>query len=310
MNSIAIWTETNNYDEKNIELEVHVNIWFTGPNITYIKDYIELGIKFPIKTKNIYIYLPYSLNKNDIEDKIFSIKDSLELASALFNSFVTSIEKRRNSQFTKITLTNNIYFYLIELDKYQDIEILSPNNNYSIIKIKIPQNDEYKEEDKGYIRIRINKFDKSSGMFERVEKGKLDSFFTEETILEFNINSPRKLPSNITNKIEKIIFNKIHMFVLLENFTKIEFSNNNIHDSRILENNIWNKYLEIPDNKIIKKVIAYHWKQIKSENEKHTIKDYNFFIKISKNRDNILWAIFIILILGIISGVISGLIVN
>jgi len=305
MNSIAIWLEDNNSELIKKKLEVHVNIWFTGPKVTYIKDYIELGIKFPLKfkhsyTKYIYLYIPYFLQKNDIEDKISNLKDSVELSSALFNSFVTSIEKGRNSQFSKLKLAEDMEFYLIELDKHQDIEISSPNNTYSIIKIKIPQNGSLDDGSEGYIRIRINKFDKTSGMFERIEKGKLDSFLTEQTILEFNINSPRKLPSNITNKIEEVTFKKIHMFVLLEDFTSIEFSNNSITDSRILEKNIWNKYLNIPDNKIIKKVIAYHWKK----NEK--IKDYNFFIKISRNNDNIWIAILIILLLSIISGLIAS----
>ena len=308
MNSIAIWLENNKDNLITKNLEVHVNIWFTGPKVTYIKDYIELRIKFPLKsdnfnTKYIYLYIPYLLQKNDIEDKISYLKDSIELSSALFNSFVTLIEKGRNNQFSKIKLAENSEFYLIELDKHQDIEIFSPNNTYSIIKIKIPQNGSFDDKSEGYIRIRINKFDKTSGMFERIEKGILDSFLTEQTILEFNINSPRKLPSNITNKIEKITFKKIHMFVLLEDFTNIEFSNSNISDSRILEKNIWNKYLNIPDNKPIKKVIAYHWKK-STENE--PIKDYNFFIKISRNNNNFWIAILIILLLSIISGLIAN----
>ena len=320
MSSIAIWgIKGNNCFLK--KLEVHVNLWFTGPKVK-VKDYIEIGLKFKINdTKKLYIYFPFHLTERDIEDKVSKLKNDLQLTSALFNSLITSMKTPIDGQFIEVNLKNTEKLILIELNKNDSIKIKNfttdDNFKYSIIEIILPklnnehcQNEEnsqdkiiVSDEEKGYIRLRINKFDSNSGMFERVERGFLDSLLTEETILEFNINAPRKLPSEICNKIANISFNKVHMFVLLEDFAKIEFCNNEINDSRILEKNIWNKYLNISnDEKSIRKVIAYHWKKQVNDN----IKEYNFFVKISKSNNNLWLAILVILFLSILSGIIAN----
>lgn len=298
MNSIAIWWDKHD----DIKVHIDVNIWHTKDSEG---NYLEFGLKIE-NYKNIddiNIYIPYTIKESDIEDKAGVLASDNTLTNAMFNEKL-EVSKGEGSfhavKFPKDTKKN---FEYCELDVKKDIKI---EDKTIILNINKKATGEVV-----YYRFRIKKIEKIfTGLKENYFL--IDGFFKTIGFIEVNINSVRKLPKNIVDKLDGVNFDSMNLFVMTDNFTNFIFQSKDVNKSRVLENHIWDKYLSTSNRKSINKIIAYHWKK---EDKKGTkiipFEDYNLFVKISyisKNWLLLALMIFIIVGLGAGGGVVGNLI--
>jgi hypothetical protein len=301
MNSIAVWWK----EEKNVKVhpKVHldVNIWHTKKSKS---NYLEFGLKIENykSLKYINIYVPYDISKDDIEDKAGILASNHSLTNAMFNERVKITKD--DGRFHPVEFSSddrNFTYYEIDID--EDIKIIKNK----LIKIKANKKDDIKTI---YYRFRINKIE---NIFTEINENYflLDGFFKKIGFLEVNVNSLRKLPRNIVDKLYNIKFTSINLFIMTDNFTNFIFQSEKVHKSRILENHIWEQYLSRENSKKINKITAYHWKKERKNNKDEILsfEDYNLFVKlsyISKNSLLLVLMLVFILIFGAVGGVLGN----
>jgi len=303
MNSIAVWWDMNdNYKEGEVEVHLDVNIWHTNKSTD---NYLEFGLKIKNYSmlEHIHIYIPYKINKEIIEDKAVILASNHSLTNAMFNERVKITKDDGRFHPVEFSSTSRSFTYY-EIDRDEDIEIMQN----SIIKLKINSKEGV---DTIYYRFRINKIE---NIFTSISENYflLDGIFKKTGFLEVNVNSLRKLPRKIVDKLDNIKFTSINLFIMTDNFTSLIFQSEKVNKSRILENHIWKQYLSEENSKKINKTIAYHWR--KEEKKKNSegideiipFDDYNLFVKLSYTSKNLVLLglmIISILIVGALGGV-------
>jgi hypothetical protein len=305
VNSIAIWWDTKTTEgcSENIpSLHLDVNLWLTQ---NANDNYIEFGLKVKHFScvENVFIFLPFVIDKHAIEDKTKMLSDSTSLTNALFNDVLEV--KSTNSKYDLVTYSNNgEKFYYYKANVAGDVEVYEQSNNKevvgSVVKLAYDLINGVSDSETAYTRIRINKLQKlyqmtfTNYMF-------IDGYAEKYATVEFNLNTVRKLPEDIVQKIEKrIALASLNLFLMTDTYSNIVLQTQKIHASRILENHIWDEYL---NNREIDKVIAYHWKE---KPDSGRVVDYNLFIKtalISKKPWMLLFTIVVILLLGTGAGI-------
>lgn len=288
-NGIAIWWD----GEQNSDIKIHidVNVWNTIK--TDDVDYIEFGIKITNykDLQKLYIYLPYKFDDNDIEDKSKNFGDK-SFVSALFNENIRITSHEEN--YTEIDLIEKkekFYSYRPNLTIEDNILTITPK------KFKFGGN-------YVYYRIRINKIE---NIFTKVKDNNffLEGIFREVGFVEFDINSLRRLPDEIADKLtasNKIKFGSMHFYYMTDTNTNMIYHSMPNKNSRILEKHIWDGYLKGKNKSEAdeQKIIALHWHQ------KDSFQDFSLFLKLSYTlRSNL--AIYIAYITLLIIGMIGGL---
>lgn len=294
LNSIAIWWTKK--EEKEVNVHLDINIWHTKESKG---NYLEFGIKIDnYRAINaIYIYIPYLVGKKDIEDKASILASDNTLTNAMFNEKL-DVSKGEGS-FHTVKFSNTKKFQYCKLDVTNDINIKK-----KIIELDIKEGGD-NSINTVYYRFRINKVEK---IFTELKENYfwIDGFFKTVGFLELNINSVRKLPDTVVDKLGGVTFNSMNLFLMTDNFTNFIYQSRDAKKSRILENHIWDNYLDESNSKKINKIIAYHWKKEDKKGRKTIpFEDYNLFVKISYIRKGLLsWLSMIVLVLGF--GIISG----
>jgi hypothetical protein len=281
VNSIAIWSDNN----QQFQFHLDLNLWITKDKKN---NYIEFGIKLlDLNVDKLFLYLPFKFN--EIEDKTEELQKT-EFLNTMFNKSL-SANNLNHSSFTEIKDVNKILFHFCKLSD-QDFELEDISNGGTILNININKSNEKVKQI--YYRFRINNLD---NIF---EESNTNWFFTngiKENIsfLEISINSVRKLPSYIVDKINVLKINSMNIFIMTESFIDLVFKSKNIEKSRVLET-IWKDYVNGRDTN---KILAYHWKK------KESFNDYNLFVKTSyvdKSKRLIFGMFVIMLVVGAVGG--------
>jgi len=287
MNSIAIWSNNN----EKLKFHLDLNLWITKKEDD---NYIEFGIKLLNKDiDTLYIYLPFKIKKDNFSDKINLLSENSILANAMFNKKL-SVENM-SSSFCKVKENEELLFCFCELAQ-ENIELKDKDIG---TQIAITINKSNEECSSLYYRFRINKLE---NIFDKINTNWVFTNGVKENInfIEISINSVRKLPPSIVDNIQKVKINSMNIFVITENFVNLLFYSKKIHKSRVLEK-LWKNYVDIQKNSGINKLVAYHWKQEKSD-----FIDYNLFIKVSyafKNKFLLIGMLLFILLIGAFGGV-------
>jgi hypothetical protein len=218
------------------------------------------------------------------------------LVNAMFNKKL-SVENL-DSSFCKVKENGKLQFCFCQLSK-EDVQIEDKDIG---TQVSITINKTNTECDKLYYRFRIKKLE---NIFDRVNANWVFTNGVKENInfIEVSINSVRKLPSSIVDKIQNVKIHSMNIFVITENFVDLLFYSKKIHKSRVLEK-LWQDYVDIQNGNNINKLVAYHWK-----NEENDFVDYNLFIKISyalKNGWLLAGMLLFILLIGAIGGVVGN----
>lgn len=312
MNSLAIWFDGTLDDLPKIEL--HINVWHTQNN----GNYIEFGVLVENYDNTDYgklcISIPYYSDIDNFQDKSEKLKD-LNLISALFNEQLSVAEDTAGSKFFKVSnaVQNQFKFWCMEINKNEDLLVNhiqdSNNNHYSIHKIAISPEILEKNQKNIYLRFRIKKIGK---IFNQISTNKmlLDGYEEKKAIFEVNVNMIRKLPSDITQYLNKNLHIKlINTFFMTDYLTDIIFESKDRKSARVLENHIWDDYIGYRGS--IEKVVAYQWRESEKivEDGGIPIQDFNIFAK-TLTRDNsnyhALKVIAFIVIVGALGGIVGN----
>jgi len=305
-NVVAIWINKKKDDKEKIDIQIDINIWASNnKNSLRYKDYIEFGIKIvdnPNLVKNINIYLPYQISIKDIEDIVPKLK-CIDTLNALFNEKM-NIKTLETSGLYSVNSVNNSKKFIASTTYINRDDIKSIVGGGCIIQLKIPTIDK-DEPINLYKRIRINKID---GIISRYSENNffVDGLFKEMRIIEINVNSIRRLPQVLIDKInfECINIKKINLYLMADISANMVFCSKDIKNSRILEEDIWNNYLNIESSEGLNKIVAYRWLEDNNDNgEEKNIDNYGLFVKMSLVTKGkiIIIAIILIIILNLVS---------
>lgn len=320
--AIAVW-----WDKESPEtyLELDLNIWLSkkknGANgwIRWIREkchkiklscfskpirdnYIEIGLRITNfeKINKIYIYLPFQFSIFDVSDMVPQLKES-DIANALFNEKM-SVVTDDSSLYQVNYISGEKEPFYASCSEFHE-ESIKTIAEGCCLTMDIPESYEFSKVI--YKRIRINKVETIINEFSE-NNFIIDGLFKKLQTVEVSINTTRKLPVLIVDKIiKKVNLKSINFFLMTNIFTDITFKSEEIKNSRILELDIWNNYLGIDkkDGKDINKIIAYQWKDVSPASK--YLQDYNLFVKFSIIRkQGLIFALSIlaIILLGALSG--------
>jgi len=297
MNSIALWWDKKN-ECKEISPKVHldINIWLSKNEKL---NSIEFGLKIDdfFAIESIHLFLPFFCEYSDFNDKVVELSKNAKLTNALFNKKMTI--SNDEGIFHKVTGPDGKTFHYCNINE-EDItfSIINCENIKRGSQISIsPKNKPKEKVNTVYYRFRITKLDK---ILKTISENNfiIDGFFKKMNFIEFNINTIRKLPPTIVEKVfDDYEFKSMNLFLITDMFNDFLFQSKKLKASRILENPIWNEY--IGHNQLYDEMIAYHWKE-----DKFT--DYSLFLKTSHIKRNY-WLFILMILFTIILGCIGGL---
>jgi hypothetical protein len=303
MNSIAIWWSCKN--GATLDVHIDINVWFA--NTKKNSNYIEFGLKLSNR-KNIdalYIFLPFVVEKEEIEDKVESLVKDKQLTNALFNEPM-NIGVSEGS-FHKVEYTNEngeqMTFRYCQLNYEEDLVVDKVTDNKrddAGTKLTIKLKDKHVDEII-YYRFRINNQLEELTRTSDENLFFLDGLFKKIRFIELCLNNNRKLPNTIVDNLSsQNKFKSMNLFFMTDTFTNFIFESKPVHGTRILERHIWNGYLG--NDHSDSNIIANHWK---AEN----FHDYNLFVKIKylhKNSGAFILTILVVIFMGALSGVIGN----
>lgn len=308
MDSFAIWYSPKDKENNNekIDLEIHFNLWKVktqkiGKDPT---TFIDIGLKIKnIKTiKKIGIYVPFSIDKEDIEDIGEKMQYDRKLINGIFNENCNIKSGDNGIEVDK----NNDKFYIKTLDfQYQKNLEIEVTNEGSIISINVSN----EKTENNYYRFRIKGDSLEENFGKKIsENAKIfKTEFEEKHIIDFRLNEKRALPDNLNMLIaneKEFQIKKIHFLLLISSEYDVPCTGLK-YSVRALENRLWDRYL--PNDCCTNDLLGYHWKK-ESKSDEEKIENFNSYIKISICKQGYmilviysLWAILIGVLINIIS---------
>lgn len=265
--------EQQSSDTKTVEL--HINIWKVKSGTIRLNDtlYFDFGIKFSDKIDRIFVFLPFQIKANKVNDLGKVVSDKKELLNAVFNEDMRCTPSTNNS-FSKVGINNDQggdYFYIYQLGQdnitVEDYKGETDDQKGTYISIKINGKPE-KEDDKKeyYIRFRVEvKNNKEIIHTAHLSNDLLQAAFSKTDLYDLRINEKREIPAKVNEKAETngftlCNFKKLHLFYIVDAHETVNNGSTVKIDTRILEDNQWKDYEPKSDIKGIN-YIAYHWKR-------------------------------------------------
>lgn len=299
MKSFGIYYKNAGSQTEQVGLsEVQMNIWKLTINKrkTY---YLDFGLQFNSEIKDILVFVPFKIGKQQVQDLGSIISKDSDLISRLFNANTTS-NHTTQSPFTPVLKdgSNRFDICTLDIENKTTIEDLKSGEKeiYSIIKFSISQKNEKEKpvlEKQGsatlaeipssnyYLRFRIKVEDKNLiSKTEYVSNDIIQSAFSKLELFNIRLNDARHIPSNLTSIITNdrgytaFYFSKVHYFYMVDIKESIQTTSPVCHDSRFMELADWKSYLG--EEKISERnFISYHWKKEKENNPSdENIKSY------------------------------------
>lgn len=288
MKSFAIYYRNSPNGEgaeqtKVLPVEIHMNIWKVrrGKVGSFFELSIDFGIKFPPSINGISLFIPFRIKNNQVEDlgeRLFEPK----LLSAVFNEELSS-QLSPNQCFAKVVNSNdeNKYFFIYKIDNSNiEKEPFEEGNQQigTIVKIKIkgnPQGSDQQIPDDHdyYIRFRVMAEDRKDVVkTDHLSNDLLQAAFSMSDLYDIRLNEKREIPDKVHESLtdEKYrlgVFNKVHVFYIVDSHEDVFNRSVVENDCRVLENNLWEKY-EPQSDTVGTNYIAYHWKKTPKEHEK------------------------------------------
>ncbi|MCM5509790.1 hypothetical protein [Vibrio sp. SCSIO 43169] len=332
--SVGVWLESENIDDIDVNLEVHVNYWSLAKDEI---NYLDVGIKLIRdkhtsdntelyqKLESVNIYLPFEKKHIEYDSELgFMVCKDQELLSAIFNSYIEEYSHMNDSGIHNITLPDGeelSFFTQIDLkngdglegvklteliDKKENGTLLSfPGALFKVAKGNVKNS--------VYFRFRIKLLDeKAIRRISTITKPKYSVLLgdlNKTEIVDFRLNEARNLPFKIRAKVNSSKpLNTIHFFLIREAISDFKASHSNYKRCRVLETDIWDKYLGLDDTK--SQYLIYHWSEKAKDTSRSFIDHFSAFAKFTSNQVSIrlvLVVIFVTFMIGVVSGVFGNL---
>lgn len=287
----AVWLEGNDTST------VYINDWVNPEG----KSYVDLGIRIRgVKSsKNLYVYVPFALSKDEMEDLSLLYKDT-RILQATFSA-VCIVDYMKNEHTSEIAYNGKtIDIVHISTMEYQ----LVPVSQGTRINFDLEKLQPFLDNDEAYIIWRMP-HKTLDDIFKWHVDGettltRLRDLITSPVVQEkygysVRINEARLLPEGITRvgafhrqKLKKAVIT----ISLNENY---EINDSGCYRIRRLEENLYTGY--IPEGYPCEDVITYEWNQ----NREHNLRgQFNFYNSITKNRvSRVSMLIYLMFVIGI-----------
>lgn len=302
-----------------IRAELHINYWKLPRSNNYDR-FLDFGVfihEDALKVHNIYLYVPFLINDENVQD-LGSIISNAELLCTLFNGEygVTSIPESPNYHLITTKTGERHNFWLYELGK-TNFEFVSLERG-TLLKIEIksyPKKGELPITDTAlspkrnlYMRFRLKNLPVDDVFIqESVSNDFLQSAFSKSEIFDLHVNEIRSIykkdyESLSSNKVF-FKFDKVHFFFVGSSEDEKVLGNDAYNNCSLIDFSRWKNY--VPDQNMLRPCIAYHWccKVPKIDNPR-LISKYSCFLQTvysSYSWARILKYIGVVLVLGLIS---------
>ena len=287
----AVWLEGDDTST------VYINDWVNPEG----KSYVDLGIRIRgVKSsKNLYVYVPFALSRDEMEDLSLLYKDT-RILQATFSA-VCIVDYMKNEHTSEIAYNGKtidiVHISTMEYD-------LVPVSHGTRINFNLEKLQPFLDNDEAYIIWRMP-HKTLDDIFKWHVDGettltRLRDLVTSPVVQEkygysVRINEARLLPEGITRvgafhrqKLKKAVIT----ISLNENY---EINDSGCYRIRRLEENLYTGY--IPEGYPCEDVITYEWNQ----NREHNLKgQFNFYNSITKNRvSRISMLVYLMFVIGI-----------
>ena len=276
---------------------VYINDWINPEG----KSYVDLGIRIRgVKSsKNLYVYVPFALSREEMEDISLLYKDT-RILQATFSA-VCIVDYMKNEHTSEIAYNGKtIDIVHISTMEYQLVPVAQGTRiNFDLEKLQ-----PFLDNDEAYIiwRMPHKTLDEIFRWHVDGETtlNRLRDLVTSPVVQEkfgysVRINEARLLPEGITRvgafhrqKLKKAVIT----ISLNENY---ELNDSGCYRIRRLEENLYTGY--IPEGYQCEDVITYEWDQ----NREHNLRgQFNFYNSITKNRvSRVSMFIYLMFVIGI-----------
>ena len=273
----AIWVDGDDTST------VYINDWLNPKGISYVD--IAVRIRGVSLSNNLYVYIPFSVSSDEIDDVSLLFNDT-KILQATFSA-TCIVDYMKNEHTSEIPYNGKtIDIVHISTLNYK----IKPLADGTLISIGIDDIREFLDNDEAYFIWRMPHKTLNEVFKPRVNVGnvltRLRDLITTPVVSEkygysIRINESRLLPEEITRigayhrqKLKKAV-------VTLSIDENYEINDSGCYRIRRLEENIYKRYL--PAKYKCEDVISYQWNQSREHNlQGH----FNFYFGIGKNSVN------------------------
>ena len=287
---------------------VYINDWLNPKGKSYVDLAVRIrGVK---ESKALNVYVPFLIQKNEIDDVSLLFNDTKILQATFSASCI--IEYKKN-QFTSEIAYNGKVVDIVHVSTI-DFDVTKIADG-TLIKIDLKKLQAYLDNDEAYFiwRMPHKTLDEIFAPRKDVQNamGRLKDLITTPIVSEkygysIRINESRLLPEEIA-KIGAFHRQKLKKAVVTLSVNEsYELNNEGCYRIRRLEENLYNKFL--PKGYKSEDVITYQWQQNKEKNLKG---QFNFYYNVNKNsvsRGSMFLYLVLLTVIGVAGNLIAELI--
>lgn len=287
---------------------IYINDWLNPRGKSYVD--FAVRIRGVLASKTLNVYVPFLVEKEEIEDVSFLFRDT-KILQAIFSASCL-IEYKKNECTSEIAYNGKVVdiVHVSELG-YE----LTAKDEGTLIKIDLKKLRPYLDNDEAYFIWRMPHKSLDEIFAPRKDmnsaKERLKDLITTPIIAEkfcysVRINESRLLPEEITNigafhrqKLKKAV-------VTLSINESYELNDASCYRIRRLEENLYKEFL--PKGYKSEDVITYQWQQNRETNLKG---HFNFYYNVNKNsisRGSMFLYLALLTVVGVAGNLISDLI--
>ena len=262
---------------------VYINNWLNPKGTSYVDLAIRIrGVK---ASKNLYVYVPFALSRDEIEDVSLLFNDT-KILQATFSS-ACIVDYKKNEHTSEIAY-NGKTVDIVHISTFDHkVELLADG---TLISISLDAIQSYLDNDEAYFIWRMPHKSLNEIFKPRINMGnmlgRLRDLITTPVVSEkygysIRVNESRLLPEEIT-RIGAFHRQKLKKAVITLSIDEdYEINDSGCYRIRRLEENLYKKYL--PESYSFDDVITYQWQQSRDENLQG---QFNFYYNITKDSIN------------------------
>ena len=269
----AIWVDGDDIST------IYLNNWLNPKGKSYMDVAIHIrGIK---DTVSMSMYLPFPVDKNEIEDISLKFYDR-NLSRAIFSSMCL-IDYKKNAATSEIAYNGKT----VDIVHLSAIDYtLNPVSKGTLLKVNFAELAEYLDNDEAYFMFRVPHKSMDDVFKKRMDVGNvmtrmrdllLTPMVTERYGYSVRINEARLLPDEI-NRIGAFHRQKLKKAVLTISIDKgYELNDNGCYRIRRMEEELYKDFL--PEKFPTTDAVTYQWQESREINLKG---QFNFYLNISR----------------------------
>lgn len=269
----AIWVDGDDIST------IYLNNWLNPKGKSYMDVAIHIrGIK---DTVSMSMYLPFPVDKNEIEDISLKFYDR-NLSRAIFSSMCL-IDYKKNAATSEIAYNGKT----VDIVHLSAIDYtLNPVSKGTLLKVNFAELAEYLDNDEAYFMFRVPHKSMDDVFRKRLDVGNvmtrmrdllLTPMVTERYGYSVRINEARLLPDEI-NRIGAFHRQKLKKAVLTISIDEgYELNDNGCYRIRRMEEELYKDFL--PEKFPTTDAVTYQWQESREINLKG---QFNFYLNISR----------------------------